>query len=202
MRISRRWQRGPRCGSITRFQFTLKPASPALLAFLVVVAGWIAAETQARDNHSDAQRASIAAQVALLRADLEGAVNGPIQLVRGQIAVIATEPEMSQTRFAELAGGLMTNEPLLRNIAAAPDMVIRMVHSVEGNEQTVGLDYRRVQQQRDAALRARNLGDFVLAGPVDLVQGGQAFIGRFPVFPREGDDPVVCWGGCLCRHGS
>ena len=75
----------------------------------MVVAGWIVAETQARNNHTDAQRAGIAAQVARLRADPEGAVNGPIQLVCGLIAVIATEPEMGQTRFAELAGRLMEN---------------------------------------------------------------------------------------------
>jgi len=83
---------------------------------------------------------------------------------------------------------------LLRNIAADPDMVIRMVYPVEGNEQAVGLDYRRVQQHRNAAARARNLGDLVLAEPMNLVQGGQGFIGGFPVFLREGDDPLVFWG--------
>ena len=31
-------------------------------------------------------------------------------------------------------------------------------------------------------LRARDTGRLVLAGPVDLVQGGRGFVGRFPVF--------------------
>jgi len=176
-------------------QVLLRPTNiPALLAFMVVVAGWIAAETQARNNHIEAQRATLAAQVALLRVDLEGAVNGPIQLVRGLIAVIATEPDMDQARFAELAGRLIRNEPLLRNIAAAPGMVIRLVHPIEGNEQALGLDYNLVPEQREAALRARELRDLVLAGPVDLVQGGRGFIGRFPVFLRDGDTPSVFWG--------
>lgn len=167
---------------------------PAFLAFLVVVAGWVAAETQARNAHIEEQRAMLSAQVALLRVDLEGAVNGPIQLVRGLIAVIATEPDMDQARFAELAGRLIRTEPLLRNIAAAPDMVIRMIHPLEGNEQAMGLDYNLVPEQRDAALRARDIRDLVLAGPVDLVQGGQGFIGRFPVFLRDGDGVSVFWG--------
>lgn len=167
---------------------------PAFLAFLVVVAGWVAAETQARNAHIEEQRAMLSAQVALLRVDLEGAVNGPIQLVRGLIAVIATEPDMDQARFAELAGRLIRTEPLLRNIAAAPDMVIRMIHPLEGNEQALGLDYNLVPEQRDAALRARDIRDLVLAGPVDLVQGGQGFIGRFPVFLRDGDGVSVFWG--------
>jgi sensor domain CHASE-containing protein len=167
---------------------------PALLAFLVVAAGWFAAEMQARKSHIEDQRAIISGQVALLRADLEGAVNGPIQLVRGLIAVIETEPDMDQARFAELAGRLIDNEPSLRNIAAAPDMVIRMMYPIEGNEQAIGLDYNSIQEQREAALRARDIGDLVLAGPVDLVQGGLGFIGRYPVFLRNGNGPPVFWG--------
>lgn len=174
--------------------FLRKTNVPALLALLVVVAGWGVAETQARKNHIEAQRSTIVAHLALLRADLEGAVNGPIQLVRGLISVIETEPDMDQTRFAELASGLINNEPLLRNIGAAPDMIIQMMYPIEGNEQAVGLDYNRISEQRDAALRARDLGDLVLAGPVDLVQGGQGFIGRFPVFLRNDDRPPVFWG--------
>ncbi|WP_297771023.1 CHASE domain-containing protein [uncultured Roseovarius sp.] len=171
-----------------------KTKVPILLAVLVVVAGWLAAETQARKNHIEHQRATVAAEVALLRADLEGAVNGPIQLVRGLVAMIAAEPDMDQIRFAELTSGLIIDEPLLRNIAAAPGMVIQMMYPIEGNEQAIGLDYNRNPKQRDAALRARDSGDLVLAGPVDLVQGGQAFIGRFPVFLRNGDSTPAFWG--------
>src|SRR5690606_21901477 len=39
--------------------------------------------------------------------------------------------------------------------------------------------------QRDAITRARRTGQMVFAGPVDLVQGGRGFIGRFPVFTGE-----------------
>ena len=34
--------------------------------------------------------------------------------------------------------------------------------------------------------RARDLGQTVLAGPVDLIQGGRGFIARAPVFLDEG----------------
>ena len=167
---------------------------PALLALLVVIAGWVVAETQARNNHIQAQRASITAQMAVLRADLEGAVNGPIQLVRGLIATIETEPDMDQTRFTQLASRLIDNQRLLRNVAAAPNMIIQMMYPIVGNEQAIGLDYSRIAEQRDAALRVRDLGDLVLAGPVDLVQGGQGFIGRFPVYVPDSDGALVFWG--------
>lgn len=167
---------------------------PGLLALLVVVAGWIVVETQARHNHIQAQRVAITSQVAVLRADLEGAVNGPIQLVRGLIAAIETEPDMDQTRFSELAGRLVDDQRLLRNVGAAPDMVIRLMYPIAGNEQAIGLDYTRMPEQREAALRVLETGDLVLAGPVDLVQGGRGFVGRFPVFVPNNDGTQNFWG--------
>ncbi|MBQ1203915.1 MAG: CHASE domain-containing protein, partial [Loktanella sp.] len=79
-------------------------------------------------------------------------------------------------------------------IAAAPDMIIQMIYPEAGNEQVIGLDYNEISEQRDAALRARDTGDLVLAGPVNLVQGGQGFVGRFPVFLPNDSGPQVYWG--------
>lgn len=153
---------------------------PVGLALFVVIAGWLAAEHQARNNYLQAQRSSITSQVAVLRADLEGTVFGTIQLVRGLIASIATEPDMDQARFEALARLLVDDERVLRNIRAAPDMVIQMMYPIEGNEQAIGLNYELHPEQAEAALRARDTRQLVLAGPVNLVQGGQGFIGRFP----------------------
>ena len=56
------------------------------------------------------------------------------------------------------------------------------------------MDYRKNEAQREAALRARDSGELVLAGPVDLVQGGKGFIGRFPVFADDGHGGTYFWG--------
>lgn len=167
---------------------------PVGLALFVVIAGWLAAEHQARSNYLQAQRSSITSQVAVLRADLEGTVFGTIQLVRGLIASIATEPDMDQARFEALARLLVDDERVLRNIGAAPDMVIQMMYPIEGNEQAIGLNYELHPEQAEAALRARDTRQLVLAGPVNLVQGGQGFIGRFPVFIPGPDGTTTFWG--------
>ena len=179
---------------LVRASFRRLVTVPVGLALLVVIAGWLAAEHQARNNYLQAQRSSIASQVAVLRADLEGTVFGTIQLVRGLIASIATEPDMDQTRFEALARQLVDDERVLRNIGAAPDMVIQMMYPIAGNEQAIGLDYAAHPEQAEAALRARDTRQLVLAGPVNLVQGGQGFIGRFPVFIPGPDGTSVFWG--------
>jgi diguanylate cyclase (GGDEF)-like protein len=101
---------------------------------------------------------------------------------------------MSQARFAELAEGLLREKTQLRNIAGAPGLVISLMYPVQGNEKALGLDYRQHERQREAVLRARDTKELVLAGPVNLRQGGQGFIGRFPVFLDRGRPTEKFWG--------
>jgi diguanylate cyclase (GGDEF)-like protein len=135
--------------------------------------------------YQQSERAQVQDKLGLIRAKLEGNINGNIQLVQGLVATLSTEPGMQQDRFSQLADNLFDKGGQLRNIAAAPDMIVQMMYPLEGNEKAIGLDYRANAAQREAVMRARDTKQMVLAGPVDLVQGGQGFVGRFPVFVGE-----------------
>lgn len=132
------------------------------------------------------ERLSVVERLSALRARLEGNVIGNAQLVRGLVAAIATEPQITQKRFEAIASKLFSVKSQLRNIGAAPDLVIKFMYPKQGNEAAIGLDYTKNPAQYAAADLARNTGDVVIAGPVNLVQGGQGLISRMPVFV-EGD---------------
>ena len=165
---------------------------PAVIATVVLLLAGIFADHQNRVVSNQALRADVTSEVNLIRAKLEGNINSNIQLVRGLVATIATEPGMKQPRFADLAENLLREETQLRNIAGAPGLVISLMYPMAGNEKALGLDYRADEIQREAALRARDSRELVLAGPVDLRQGGQGFVGRFPVFLDRPSE--VFWG--------
>ncbi|ATG43053.1 two-component regulatory system, sensory/regulatory protein [Phaeobacter piscinae] len=155
---------------------------PTLVALVVIIAAGISAESQNDTIYEQKLRADVQYEAGLIRARIEGNLAADIQLVRGLQAVLSTEPDMTQRRFAQLADHLLGAEDSLRNIAAAPDLVIKLMYPIEGNEAAIGLDYRKNDAQRAAALLARDSGDLVLAGPVDLLQGGRGMIARFPIF--------------------
>jgi len=167
---------------------------PVCIALLVVLAAGIFAEYQNRRAYDEQRRADVLTRVSVLRAKLEGNINGNIQLVRGLVATLSTEPEMNQERFGKLAGALIDKGSQIRSIAAAPNLVVTLVYPMEQNDRALGLDYTRNAAQRDSALRARDTGQLVLAGPVDLVQGGQGFIGRFPVTYKDAPGRERFWG--------
>lgn len=167
---------------------------PAVLAGLVIVALGLVVDRQNQVVHDQQLRAEVATKLNVIRAKLEGNVNANIQLVRGLVATLTTEPKMDQARFGALAQNLFQNDSQLRNIAGAPGLVVSLVYPVAGNQKVLGFDYRKSPEQGEAALRARDTGQLVLAGPVELRQGGRGFIGRFPVFIGEQDGDRRFWG--------
>jgi len=172
----------------------LRPSvAPAAITLVVMCAiTWFAVEQNQAVYHQR-MRADVLKEMSVVRAKLEGNITADIQLVRGLVTVIANEPDMQQARFARLAGKLLGEHSHIRNIAGAPDMVVSLMYPLEGNERAIGLDYRNNEAQREATMRARQTGQMVLAGPVELVQGGRGFIGRFPVFTGEARQPRF-WG--------
>jgi diguanylate cyclase (GGDEF)-like protein len=163
------------------------------IAVAVVVGSAVFADLQNSTLQEQQLRAHVTRQVSVIRTRLEGNINGNLQLVRGLVATLVTEPGMGQTRFARLASQVLTEESQLRSIAGAPNLKVTMTYPLAGNEKAIGLDYTQNDAQRDAAYKARDTGHLILAGPVQLVQGGTGFIGRFPVFLSD-DRTHSFWG--------
>ena len=162
---------------------------PAAIAFVVITTLGLYAERQHRVLAAQSARAELLAEINVIRAKLEGNVAGDIQLVRGLIATIMTEPAMTHARFTELARNVLVVRSQLRLVAGAPGMVVRMIYPVEGNEAVLGLNYIRQPDQVDMVLLARDTGRLVVAGPLDLRQGGVGIVARFPVHlgPEHGN---------------
>ena len=168
----------------------------ALLAMLVVLGTEQVIEYFARHGEREQETNSVLHQLSTLRARLEGGVSANLFLVHGLSAVIAAHPDMDQAGFSAIAQGLMSEHQALRHIGAAPNMVLSLMYPLAGNEAALGLDYRTHPVQREAALRARDSGQPVIAGPLPLQQGGVAIIAREPVFlpPSQGEGEPRFWG--------
>ncbi|WP_164503440.1 PAS domain S-box protein [Pleionea sediminis] len=128
-----------------------------------------------------------------LRIQLEDALVAELLLVKGVRIVIMAEPNMSQKRFTEVVKPLFKDSRAIRNIGAAPDMVISMIFPLKGNEAALGFNYLESSQQVDAAVKAKETGDVVMTGPLELVQGGLGIIARLPVYV-EINNKRVFWG--------
>ena len=158
-----------------------------VLALFALVAAGVYLDNANERSYKQQLRTTVLNELSVVRARLEGNIATNLQTVRGLVAAISVEPAMDQARFSQFARPLIDDRSQLRNIGAAPDMVIRLIYPLAGNEGAVGLDLAANPEQKEAAQLVRRTGELVVAGPVNLVQGGLGVIGRIPVFTYSED---------------
>lgn len=147
-----------------------------------------------RKQFAATNRAVAENQLGDFRSRLEVNLRGDIQLTKGLVSYVSSHPQITQTEFSRAARPLFDGGSNLRNIGAAPDMVIRMMYPLTGNEKAIGLDFRKTPAQFETADQARTTGRLILAGPLQLVQGGNGIIGRIPVFVEDKHGKQKFWG--------
>ncbi len=168
-----------------------------LTAGVTAIGLWLAAlfvERQVVDAHRVREQSLVRERLLLLQSRLEGNLRSNILLVRGLVSVVAAYPNLDQATFERFARPLFEGQSGLRNIGAAPDMVIRFMFPLAGNEKAIGLDFRKTPAQLASAERARETRELVLAGPLTLAQGGTGLIGRIPVFVEDPNGASRFWG--------
>ena len=159
-----------------------------LFAALVVIFVMIVTEMVVSMNHErlvQHERAEVVEQLATVRARLEGEINSTLHLSRGMISYVATHPDLTWSDFEPLAAEIIAVGRHIRNIALAPDNVIRFIYPLAGNERVLGMDYSQNKDQWPAVQRAIEIGSTLVAGPVRLVQGGEGLVARTPIYIQD-----------------
>ncbi len=167
--------------------------STAVLLALVGISTWLA-ETAWRDYAREQVTETTRSHLDQLRTNLEKVLAGDLYAVRGLATHIAIHPDLGALEFATYARRLIDHSAAVTHIALAPDLVVSDVYPRAGNEALIGVDYRTLPAQFETVMQAVERNAIVIAGPLDLIQGGTAFVARAPAFVSDGDGPSRLWG--------
>lgn len=140
-------------------------------------------------QHKQRVEANVLQQLSTLRAAVESELNARIYLTLGLRAFVATNPDLTHEQFAEFAASLMAEGNGIRSITLIEDNVISDVYPMAGNESAIGVRLLEIPEQRADVERAISSGQPWLSTPIKLVQGGEAFINRAPVFESPSGEP-------------
>ncbi len=146
------------------------------------------------EKQNGVKRLAVLKELTTIGNKLEGVVRSTFNLTQGIVHLIRYQGSISKEQFEALCTLAMSENPNIRNVAVAPNNVVQMVYPLKGNERAVGLDYMKNEQQRESVLRSMKQKKPLLAGPVNLVQGGVGLINRSPIYLISKDSSERYWG--------
>jgi len=155
-------------------------AAIASAAVVLVLTGICDRAVQAR--FEEQQYRQVLDQLSTVRATLEGAMNQRLSVAEGLAAYASTYPNLTQADFTEIARVLVDQKEGIKTVAFSQGTILSYYYPLEGNEAAIGTDLMAVPEQRALVKKAIETRQTLVAGPVNLVQGGVAFISRTPVF--------------------
>ncbi len=170
---------------------------PVGLGLLLLVAGiaitmYLAHQHQSGIQEANRQRIENIAHA--LAISLERYVGSLAVRSEALAALVEMNPDVSASELEHFAERLMGADPAFRNLALAPDDVITFVYPPAGNEPVLGVDLSQRAEQSEVIHRARDEKQTILAGPLNLLQGGVGIATRSPVFVTDPTGESRYWG--------
>lgn len=108
------------------------------------------------------------------------------------LAALVIQGDGEIKEFERIAAILIT-DPAIRNVLIAPNGIVSKVYPKTSNEIVVGYDLLGAGDGNREAILAKKTSTLTMGGPFKMVQGGEALVGRVPVF-SDVDGKKVFWG--------
>ena len=128
------------------------------------------------------QKITVVEKTNRILSQIEGSITADLLLAQTLINELRDNNfAIDSDDFTTQAKYITESSPRIRHLALAKDLIVSHVYPAEGNERAIGLNYRANPEQLPMVQQALDENKPLLAGPVNLVQGGSALIGRIPI---------------------
>ena len=168
------------------------PLLISIVIFFVALASGGAFINLAERRRSDEQRQTVKDMGIAQAHILENHLNHALSATFALASVLRQRGSIGN--FDALAAEIIKNYKGVSSLQLAPKGVVTQVYPLAGNEVAIGHDLLNDPQRRTQALSAIESRKLTLAGPLTLVQGGMAVIGRLPVFVPDEAGSERFWG--------
>jgi len=169
-----------------------------LLRYLVVVlfiasallyAVYLVVDSE-RQQQLEVEKRRAAEHLSSMRGQIEQRLQANILALRALRPEILWQDTPDRVRVQRIMDEFLGSDLDIMHLALAPDLTVRFIYPVEGNQSLLGFNYRLATEQYSGILRAIAAKDMVVSGPLQLVQGQSALLARMPIF----HDDRRLWG--------
>lgn len=128
------------------------------------------------------------------KSKLEKALYSRIYYTKGLASFVSLNPDITTQEFNILAKDFLKDDTIIGSLALSKDCVIGAIYPLEGHEAAIGLDLLNHPERVEIVNKTIETRKTFVAGPVDLIEGGIAFISYTPVFDKTKIESGVFWG--------
>ena len=101
---------------------------------------------------------------------------------------------ISDKQFATLSRLMQDEDDIIKVHEIAKDGIVSQIYPMEGNEDVIGLNMMENPERKKEARLARDSGEYTIAGPFELVQGGNGVLLFDPVYRTDAEGCKKFWG--------
>lgn len=101
---------------------------------------------------------------------------------------------ISDKQFATLSRLMQDEDDIIKVHEIAKDGIVSQIYPMEGNEDVIGLNMIENPERKKEARLARDSGEDTIAGPFELVQGGNGVLLFDPVYRTDDKGCKKFWG--------
>ena len=102
--------------------------------------------------------------------------------------------KVTAKEFNSLSKYMQDDKHVIEAHELARDGVVSQVYPLKGNAEALGLDMLNNPQRKKEARLAKRSGEYTIAGPYELVQGGTGALLFNPIYMEEGGKEDSFWG--------
>lgn len=102
--------------------------------------------------------------------------------------------EVTEAEFDALSKYMQDDKGVIEAHELAKDGVVSQVYPLKSNEEALGLDMLNNPKRKKEARLAKRTGEYTIAGPFELVQGGTGALLFNPIYMKEGGQEDSFWG--------
>lgn len=108
--------------------------------------------------------------------------------------VVEDGKNLGKTEFDAISKYMQDDKHVIEAHELAEDGVVSQIYPMEGNEEAIGLDMLKNPARKKEAHLAKKSGQYTIAGPYELVQGGMGALLFDPVYTKGTDGRKQFWG--------
>ncbi|MDP3443090.1 MAG: CHASE domain-containing protein, partial [Ignavibacteria bacterium] len=165
----------------------------SLLVFSLLIISTLKYTSYKRGLWEKDIRGQLMEQLVSSKSKLEKALYSRIYYTKGVAAYVSFNPEITDKEFQQLANELVKTDSVISTMALSKNCIIGSIYPLKGHEAAIGLDLLAHPERKEIVEQTINTHKTFIAGPVELIEGGIAFISYTPIFDKTSDNEVF-WG--------